>query len=188
MSPKPIVIHNFVDANTCNQLAQRLRMTRTWESCDEPFWDGRTLNLRTLDRQWREETLDLRAKIMARLRVEFELRGALYCDVSPFVRWPKGTEQKPHADAANPDGSPHPFSYRQWTSLLYLNDNYEGGQVYFPQHGLEPVLKPGTLLLFVGDLDNLHGVREITKGTRYTLSGFYTQDMRMADGYRTEDQ
>jgi hypothetical protein len=58
-------------------------------------------------------------------------------------------------------------------AALFLNDNYEGGELYFPD--LEITLKPksGTLVFFPGYYTK-HGVNEVTSGTRVnTLSHFF---------------
>jgi len=188
MSPSPIVLRDFVPAALCQRYVEHLRQTQTWEACPVLFWDSRAINLQSHEGPLREELLDLRVRVLEAVRQAFDVRGPLGCDVFPMVRWPTGCELHPHADAVNPDGSPHPFSYRQWSAILYLNDDYEGGQVYFPKRGFEPELAVGTLIMFTGDLDNLHGVREITKGTRYTISGFFTQDERHHDGYRLKNK
>jgi hypothetical protein len=58
-------------------------------------------------------------------------------------------------------------------AALFLNDDYEGGELYFEE--LEISLKPksGTLVLFPGYYTK-HGVNEVTSGTRVnTLSHFF---------------
>jgi predicted 2-oxoglutarate/Fe(II)-dependent dioxygenase YbiX len=56
---------------------------------------------------------------------------------------------------------------------LYLNDDYNGGELYFPQHNLE--FKPPiySFIMFPGGHENIHGVKEITEGTRYTMVSFW---------------
>jgi hypothetical protein len=61
----------------------------------------------------------------------------------------------------------------KYTGIILLNNNYEGGVLYFPKHrkafGKESL---GTLITFpagVQNYDYTHGVTTITSGTRYTL-------------------
>lgn len=54
--------------------------------------------------------------------------------------------------------------------LVYLNDNYEDGYLYFPQHDYYFKPKPGSLVTFPGSLYYVHGVTPITSGIRYTIS------------------
>lgn len=60
-----------------------------------------------------------------------------------------------------------------YSCILMLNSNYEGGQLYFEHHGLEVKLEEGDLIMFRGNAENLHGVREITEGQRYNIIFFY---------------
>jgi predicted 2-oxoglutarate/Fe(II)-dependent dioxygenase YbiX len=71
-------------------------------------------------------------------------------------------------------GKPNNFPYYDIAGLMYLNDDYEGGELYFPQHGIEFKPKAGAAYFFPGDKNFIHGVREVTSGTRYTLPFFWT--------------
>jgi hypothetical protein len=64
-----------------------------------------------------------------------------------------------------------PFLWSGHVSIIvYLNDGYEGGVLYFPDQDVEITPEPGMLVIFPGNLHFLHGVTE-TKGTaRYTIS------------------
>ena len=65
---------------------------------------------------------------------------------------------------------------RQIVALLYLNDNYQGGELYFPNiqgaNGQPLQIKPkaGDFVLFGGDDRYLHGVKEVTQGERYVVT------------------
>ena len=60
-----------------------------------------------------------------------------------------------------------------WSALLYLNDEYQGGEIEFPQYDLKLKPKPGTFVFFKGDMDALHFVNEVTGGNRINLITFY---------------
>jgi hypothetical protein len=53
-----------------------------------------------------------------------------------------------HAHNANPDGSPHAMAYRDFSAIVYLNADYQGGEFYFT--ALDTVIKPkkGMLVAF----------------------------------------
>lgn len=97
--------------------------------------------------------------------------------INPICKWPIGGNQKPHADKEWEDGSPGDQNYYDIGSVIYLNDDYEGGEIYFPQHGengiyLKP--KPGMAAAFPGDLFFLHGVNTVQKTERYAIPIFWT--------------
>lgn len=63
------------------------------------------------------------------------------------------------------------------TGCIYLNDNYEGGDISFKIDGSEVVLnhKPqaGDILLFPSIPPYYHGVKEITSGIKYFVRTFW---------------
>lgn len=72
--------------------------------------------------------------------------------INPISKWPIGGSQKPHADKEWEDGSPGHQNYYDIGSVIYLNDDYEGGEIYFPDHNIDLRPKPGTAIAFPGDL------------------------------------
>jgi len=91
-----------------------------------------------------------------------------------IIRWFPGIEQKPHADKQLNDGSPNPFPTYDLNSLLYYNDQFDGGELYYPQHDIEIKPEPGLAVAHPGDTYYLHGVKMVTNGERYTTPSFYT--------------
>ena len=95
-------------------------------------------------------------------------------EVSPsIVRWRVGDGQEPHADKQELDGTPNPYPENDIASLVYLNDDYEGGEIYFPNQNLQFKPNAGSLVFFPGDIYYLHGVTKVTEGTRYTMPNFW---------------
>ena len=80
-----------------------------------------------------------------------------------IVKWPVGAFQLHHIDQAQPDTS--------MSSILYLNDNFNGGETYFKDGSFFAPIN-GRILYFDGNYFK-HGVIPITKGTRYTLAAWY---------------
>jgi hypothetical protein len=108
----------------------------------------------------------------------------LYGDIFGLVRWRTGDKlEPPHADAEQTDGSPHPFPYREYAMIVYLNQDYVGGQLYFPNFRMIPTLSTGTLAIFPGNLKYLHGVTPMQSGIRYTIAGFLTSQQAHANQY-----
>jgi hypothetical protein len=108
-------------------------------------------------------------------------------------RWRIGREQTPHLDyfyeeepghdyeklAANNipkdflDTFGKMFQTKHYSSLIYLNEDYAGGELYFPEHNFSIKPEVGTLICFKGDENTLHGVKKVESGTRYTISLFW---------------
>ena len=181
----PKVHTNFLSKSQCDRYVQYIESSDLWEDNGDGVWNKRSINLHTMGDNVREELLDIRFNVKETLQQDFETTDNIYVDIFQFVRWQIDDVLYPHADAENPDGSTHPFPYRNFAAVIYLNDNYSGGQIYFPTlENYQPVVTPGTLVIFPGTLEYLHGVTKIRSGTRYTIAGFFTYDRTKRDIYR----
>ena len=64
-----------------------------------------------------------------------------------------------------------PFLWSGHLSIIcYLNKDYDGGILYFPDQGVEVVPEPGLFVCFPGNLHFLHGVTKTVGATRFTIS------------------
>lgn len=81
-------------------------------------------------------------------------------------RMQPGVQLKSHTDQ-NTDPS------IKYATILYLNDNYNAGELFFEKLNIELRPKPGEILFFPGDEKHEHGVRHVGEGPiRYVLVGF----------------
>ncbi len=175
---------NFLTTDETADLARFARMFTGWDTQDKGIWYGRFVHVGHIDNvQVREQLLTIRKRVRAEIVGAYQLTRPLFADTLQVVRWPEGSDQRPHADSENPDGTPHPYAWRSYASILYLNDDFEGGQIYFPQLGLAPPIRAGMLVFFPGTLDYVHGVSTITRGVRYTVASFWTFDPSRQDGF-----
>lgn len=78
-----------------------------------------------------------------------------------IVKWPTGFSMEEHIDD---------FAYFHYhiASLIYINDNYEGGEIRFPDHNFTIKPNSGTLIMFPGNKNYAHEVLEVTSGERYS--------------------
>lgn len=58
---------------------------------------------------------------------------------------------------------------RDISILIYLNEDYEGGELVFPNQHISLQPKAGMLVAFPSDHHFAHGVKPVTDGTRYAL-------------------
>ena len=145
---------------------------------DSKVWDGRQITYHNLLEQ-SPETIKLIDTFIQRLKNQVE--SFFNVDASPtfpaVVRWRMGDRQEPHADKElheGPDvGMPNAFPNYDIASLFYLNENYEGGELYFPIQGLEFKPKARAAYFFPGDKNFIHGVRPVISGLRYTIPFFW---------------
>jgi len=72
-----------------------------------------------------------------------------------------------------PAHSDHGISSRVLSALLYLNDDYEGGNLRFPHCNIDIKPEAGSLIFFPSNFVYVHEVAAVTKGTRYSLPNWY---------------
>jgi hypothetical protein len=84
-----------------------------------------------------------------------------------IYEWPTGSHMGLHSDIAS--------KHTVFTSILYLNDDFEGGFTEFAD-GSRVAPKKGRIVLYDG-IHYMHRVPEITKGTRYTFATWYRKNI-----------
>lgn len=99
-------------------------------------------------------------------------------------KWEPGAYARKHSDNTDEHGNSGAFTRSRYAAFLYLNDNFEGGLLQFPDQDLSIKPKVGMLAAFDGGFNNMHEVTLITKGVRYTIGSFW--DDREEDAYPQE--
>lgn len=85
-----------------------------------------------------------------------------------IARFTEGYGMHEHFDSTKPNDI---------ATLIYINDNYEGGDIYFPELGISIKPEVGDLVCFPDTPDFVHGVKPITSGTRYTSPRWITRSV-----------
>jgi hypothetical protein len=107
-------------------------------------------------------------------------------------KWSPGDSQEIHADNERANGgfisleyitdkdqyldeSEHslPNDFIEYSSVFYINDNYIGGELFFPEYDVKIKPKAGTFITWPSNAKYMHGVCEITDGYRYTIPGIW---------------
>ena len=116
-----------------------------------------------------------------------------HSEMATITKWHIGGEQTPHLDTFSNDevredpsietqveSGDRPPS-REWTVIVYLNDDYNGGETYFPPTDYYPMgyqVEPtvGSGLLFQG-IYHGHGVFKVRRAPRHTMAIWFTADL-----------
>ena len=83
-----------------------------------------------------------------------------------IARFQEGFGMHEHFDSTKPNDI---------ATLIYINTDYEGGEIYFPDHNINFKPGAGDLVCFPDTPDFVHGVRPILNGTRYTIPRWFTR-------------
>jgi hypothetical protein len=181
-----VLLNDFIRSNTNWDLTESHYNEDGICIYDASYWEDRVAGGSTLH-QHAIHIYDMINNMMGRLtkKVNEYFRVDAWPTSPTIVRWNTGNLQYPHADkelhkyeewGGHPDreGQPNDFPFYDIAGLFYINDDYEGGELYFPEQNIQFKPKKGAAYFFPGDRNYIHGVTEITSGTRYTCPFFFT--------------
>jgi predicted 2-oxoglutarate/Fe(II)-dependent dioxygenase YbiX len=134
------------------------------------FWDGKSFHIEEMpnfDRNVLKE-IETKAKLLYEQAYP-ELKGKVsYSYIFTINRFKSGDSMPVHSDRGPYETNNdilHGF-------VIYLNDDYEGGEIYYPKKFLSIKPKKYSLVVHPGSEEYEHGVREVTAGERYALTMF----------------
>jgi prolyl 4-hydroxylase len=97
-----------------------------------------------------------------------------YMEAINYVRYTPGQHFQVHAD--------HGFSYTcTVSSVMYLNDDYEGGELWFPYLDLTFKAEAGDIVLFPSTYIFAHAAKPVISGTKYSAVTMFDYNDRNHD-------
>lgn len=85
-----------------------------------------------------------------------------YWEALNFIKYGPGQHFQEHTD--------HGFSYNCVVSMVgYVNDDYEGGEIYFRMQNINIKPKAGDLFIFPSNYMYPHRAMPVTSGTKYSI-------------------
>ena len=136
-----------------------------------------SLNLQAL---W-QDVYDAQAPAVEDYRKDYNIMDLKYWEAFNFIKYGPGQHFQEHHD--------HGFSYNCTVSLVaYVNDDYEGGELYFRLQNLNIKPKAGDLYIFPSNFMYPHKAMPVTSGTKYSIvtmldynKKFHTPEMYVAE-------
>ena len=157
------VFNNFLKQEICNKIISTLDSPVISDPQQTEQWDGRIYQNINMEKI----TYGLIDKVKNVIEKEYDLKIKQNTPNISVVRWSSGIDMGLHVDDLG-------IENYHMSALLYLNDNYEGGEVSFPTHDLLIKPKQGDLIIFPGNLHYAHQVNKVTSGDRYTIPIWYS--------------
>ena len=175
---QPSVITNFITKETSEYINNYLRPKSTINPKGVLNVSLNSLNLNS--------SMDLESKIVHDL-INLSIdsisnqfgfpKDSIKLDRVMYQVLQKGDSLGWHTDAY---GGVDGYTDAYYSALLYLTDDYEGGEIWFydddsgdPANGTAYKPSKGTLIHFKGDKDHPHEVKEVVSGERANLILFY---------------
>lgn len=106
-----------------------------------------------------------RDKAVLLLEKAFDCKVAL-SEIYGLTKFKTGQNLNEHADKVC-------ASWRDLSTSLYYNEDFEGGELYFSQYDLTFKPKAGMLIYFPAGANYQHRVNYVTSGTRYATTTFW---------------
>lgn len=86
--------------------------------------------------------------------------------MSHIARFSEGYGMHEHFDESKPNDI---------ATLVYINSDYLGGEIYFPDYDIFIKPEAGDLVCFPDNPNYVHGVKPILSGIRYTTPRWFTR-------------
>ena len=111
-------------------------------------------------------------------KIEVDLRTPKLFVESLFVAClSSGDSHIAHADNERREHGrwvPNHTPQREYTGLVYLNDNFAGGELVFPDRDVVIIPKAGLFIGFPSNHKFVHAVPKVLSGKRYSLPVWFT--------------
>jgi hypothetical protein len=176
-----VYFEDWFDEKECKQLIEvfySLEHLITKTDTVDSYWNGKYLSLAHIKAEYPDifRMLDLvNISNIGFIKQRFKDDRKLYADLMHFVQWKIGDSMPPHQDQMDT------VMHRVYSSIIYLNDDYEGGEIRFTK--LNKTIKPkaGSIVFLRADECHTHEVLPVKSGkTRLTIPSFYTHDISKA--------
>jgi hypothetical protein len=152
-------IENVLPKEDHMAILDYIKISDSWE---EQPWLAITIESKNLP----EEIIEILNRIF---EIAYKKSVELYdVEINPFprdalhiVKFVKGFYLVPHVDTLSSEGN-------HIASVYYINDDYTGGEIDFPDHDLKIKPKANSLVIFPGNENYVHAVNEIIDNDRYS--------------------
>ena len=169
------IFDSFLDNNESKTLLDKLKLEAVWEQAAVGRYENDKISHSEIDLEFRDIEVsnvydtaqqilnDHLSKFKTFLDEKFEITNYYFGEFM-FSKYKLNSHIKPHSDTGIYSTN------RLMTCVLYLNEEFEGGELYFPDFGYEYKPKQGDIISFWSEYS--HGVKKLTNGERYCVVFF----------------
>lgn len=160
------VFSNFIPPEECKVIIESIKnLTPSSEKPVQFSPDGDPLTFR---RDWDiSPHIDKYNKIVRGV-IEAEYPVRIKNRSAKIAEWTKNNIYDLHIDDLGIN------DFNNMSVTIYLNDDFEGGEYYFPTQNKTFKPRMGDLIIFPGNMHYNHIISKVTSGSRYTIPLWYT--------------
>ena len=136
-----IQLLNFISVDECDVLIAGIKAAET-KTSGTHYWDGMMTYPENITDQVIVDKMDnVTMQLLKETKIRNEIKRPLYRDSMMFGTWREGKDMPVHTDnQVLPGQESISTPWRDFTSILYLNENYEVGELILPESNL--IIKP----------------------------------------------
>ena len=130
-----------------------------------------------------QDVYDVQFPAVEDYRRDFNIMDLKYWEAFNFIKYGPGQHFQEHHD--------HGFSYNCTVSLVaYVNDDYEGGELYFRLQNLNVKPESGDLFIFPSNYMYPHRAMPVHSGTKYSIVTMldYNKKFHTPEMYRPDEE
>jgi predicted 2-oxoglutarate/Fe(II)-dependent dioxygenase YbiX len=140
-----------------SRVAKDIRSNKSLSVSDEAFGND-SLLLQSVHNDFYQLLLSATAFYQEK----YQIHEPLFHEPYQALKYQTGTEYKAHYDGNTTSG-------RFLSAITYLNDDYNGGELEFPNFGVKIKPREGDLVLFPSNYAYAHIAHPVTSGTKYAI-------------------
>ncbi|GJL93919.1 MAG: hypothetical protein DHS20C05_03240 [Hyphococcus sp.] len=179
-----LIVQNFLTSDQCAQIMQECKAWKgesgkVLSSGDEGDIVSHEVDSRKVEsistEGFRINIEDLMRKAFTDFVSPHFEQPLAWCEKPVILRYPEGGEYYPHADAYNwnPDEKAwRRVTNRDYSLLIYLNEDYEGGQLEFKYLNYRIAPLQGLLVAFPSDWRYAHAALPVKRGKKHSIVSF----------------
>jgi len=178
---------NILNIDSCQQLYQYVLSLHKPLEIDKqkvPWAEGDSFSWFDIPDKKLKKSI-YQSKCIATQLISECFKKTVYPQFTDIVLWRTGRRMIRHLD--NGFRTHETFKHRIISSVIYINDDYTGGETFIAtEHGYDYISKPraGSMICFLSNEQNKHGVNEITSGNRITLPIWYCEEFERSETFK----
>lgn len=150
------VVENFLTQESLDYFDEKIKQSK-WNL--EQDWEPWSYNVERIDQEVTDRILD---RIQSLLTEKYSWLG---CHMIQRITQGNGLDE--HLDKSDLEEQENSVGV-----AIYLNDNFDGGEIYYPNLGISYKPLRGALICHPGTAKYMHGVNKVLGNDRYILSSY----------------
>jgi hypothetical protein len=173
---------NFLTKDEVNIFLNYCKSKKEYTNIPEDkYWNDRIIYFSDFDENIKKMIIEIVDRMKNFLKKEYNFNSDIYPDEIQFTRLFDGMDNPDHCDDMSySETQKEIYGHRYFGCVIYLNNDFEGGELYYTNYDIKIKPEPGLLAVHLGDLNHKHGVSRMKGNTRYSLASFWTFDKNKA--------